>query len=248
MTTRRILPGLALLALTLFACAGSALAAMSKDPVFGQHAFYRGGSVLPVLHPAYVSRAQAVAAARRANKSSTAPIIKRISPLHASVGQKLTITGKNFVAGKGKTRVFFLRVGGGAAWVRSDSGSNTKVVVTDPSSVQKLLPLDGQATRFQIRVLGKRFGSPSKVSSSPVISGPSGGGLGGSSESSGASGAGAASPVIGPTTGVGGCTPNFNDPNSDVDGDLLPDAVEHQIGTDPCNKDTDGDGVEDGYE
>jgi hypothetical protein len=196
MTTRRILPGLALAALTLFACAGSALAA-------------------------------------------SAPVIKKISPLHASVGQQLTITGKNFVAGKGKTRVFFLRVGGGAAWVRSDSGSKTKVVVTVPSSVQKLLPLDGHATRFQIRVLGKRFGSPSKVSSSPLISGPSGGGLGG---------AGGAGTVIGPTTGVAGCTPNFNDPNSDVDGDLLPDAVERQIGTDPCNKDTDGDGVSDGYE
>jgi hypothetical protein len=199
MTTRRILPGLALAALTLFACAGSALAA-------------------------------------------SAPVIKKISPLNASIGQKLTITGKNFVAGKGKTGVFFLRVGGGAAWVRSDSGSKTKVVVTVPSSVQKLLPLDGHATRFQIRVLGKRFGSPSKVASSPLISGPSGGGLGG------ATGAGGSSPVIGPTTGVAGCTPNFNDPTVDSDGDGLPDQLERAIGTDPCNPDTDGDGVPDGYE
>jgi hypothetical protein len=206
MTTRRILPGLALLALTLLVCAGSAWAAN-------------------------VSASKA--------KKTTAPVITKITPLRAKIGDKLTITGKNFVPGKGKTRVFFLRVGGGAAWVRSDSGTRTKVVVHIPATLQKLLPVDGHATRFQIRVLGKRFGSPSKAAKSPLISGPAGANGGGS--------AGPAS-VVGPTTGVGGCTPNFTDASVDSDGDLLPDVEEHRIGTDPCAKDTDGDGVEDGYE
>ena len=34
----------------------------------------------------------------------------------------------------------------------------------------------------------------------------------------------------------------------DDDKDLLADTIETSIGTDPCNSDTDGDGVEDGYE
>ncbi len=39
---------------------------------------------------------------------------------------------------------------------------------------------------------------------------------------------------------------NKNDP--DIDGDLLPNQLEQVIGTDQCKADTDGDGVEDGYE
>jgi hypothetical protein len=241
MTNRRILRGLVLLALTLFACAGSAWAATFKNPALGDRAFYRDGSVLSPLRPAFVTRSQAVAAARAARKKSTAPVIKRITPLQAKLGDKLTIYGKNFVAGKGKTRVFFLRVGGGAAWVRSVTGTKTKVVVVIPTALGKLLPIDGRATRFQIRVLGKRFGSPTRVSRSPMISGPAG-------ANSGTNGPVGASAVIGPTNGVGGCTPNFTDPTVDSDGDLLPDVEEHRIGTDPCNKDTDLDGVEDGYE
>jgi hypothetical protein len=183
--------------------------------------------------------AAALACAGPASASSKAPVIKKISPLRLKVGQKLTITGKNFLPGKHKSKVFFLRVGKpGAVWVRADKGTKTKLTVTVPSTLQKLLPTDGSAARFQLRVLTKRFGSPSKSSRSPLISGTPGAGGGG---------AGSAG-VTGPSTGTTGCTPNFNDPNADTDGDLLPDVLEHQIGTDPCNKDTDGDGVEDGYE
>src|SRR5436853_559961 len=131
MTTRRILLGLALLATTLLACAGTASAK-----------FYNDGSVLPMLRPAFVTHAQAVAAAKKKSKKCRAPLIGA-------------------------------RPGGGA---------------------------------------------------------------------------GGASGVIGPTTGVAGCDPNFSDPTVDSDKDLLSDVREHQIGTDPCSKDSDADGVEDGYE
>ena len=43
-----------------------------------------------------------------------------------------------------------------------------------------------------------------------------------------------------------GCS--TTDPSGDADGDLLSNATEKSIGTDPCNYDTDGDGVSDGYE
>jgi hypothetical protein len=186
-----------------------------------------------------------LAFAGSASAASKAPVIKTISPLRLKVGQKVTITGKNFLKGKNKNKVFFLRVGrAGAVWARAEKASTKKIVVTVPATLQKLLPANGSATRFQLRVLTKRFGSPSRSSRSPLISGSP------SSVSGGGGGAGSAgsASVTGPTTGVGGCTPNFADPNADTDGDLLPDALEHSIGTDPCAKDTDGDGVEDGYE
>lgn len=223
MTTRRILLGLALLATTLLACAGTASAK-----------FYNDGSVLPMLRPAFVTHAEAVAAAK---KKSKAPSVTKVTPSRLKVGQKLYVYGKNFTPGKGKTKVFFLRYHhAGAAWVRADSATKTRIIVTVPTSLQKLIPASGTATRFQIRVLTSRFSSILKASRSPLISATPGGG------------AGSASGVIGPTTGVAGCNPNFSDPTVDSDKDLLPDVREHQIGTDPCSKDSDGDGVEDGYE
>jgi hypothetical protein len=204
---RRTLFTVALLALTLFAVAGTASAASS-------------------------------ALAAKAKKKSSAPAVTKISPLKLKVGDKLYIYGKNFLPGKGKSKVFFLRVGHqGAAWVRADKATKTKITVTVPASLRKLIPASGAATRFQIRVLAKSFGSVTKASRSPLISGVSGG-------VGGAGGTG----VTGPTNGVGACVPNFSDPTVDSDHDLLPDVREHQIGTDPCNRDSDGDGVSDGYE
>ena len=235
---RRALSTLALLATTGLASAGTASAAPTKALPTGTHTFYRDGSVLPVLRPAFVSRAQAKAAAKK-RKKSKAPVVTKVSPMTLKVGEKLSVYGKNFLPGKGKTKVFFLRVGHpGAAWVRSTSGSKTKVVVTVPASLNKLIPANGQATRFQIRVLTKSFGKATRTSRSPLISTTPGAG----------SGSAGSAAVSGPTTGVGGCIPNFSDPTVDSDKDLIPDVREHQIGTDPCNKDTDGDGVEDGYE
>ncbi|MFL5913004.1 MAG: IPT/TIG domain-containing protein [Gaiellaceae bacterium] len=234
---RRALSTLALLATTALASAGSASAATFKNPALGSHSFYRDGSVLTPVLPAYATRAEAVAAAHK-KKKSTAPVVTKVSPMRLKVGEKLYIYGKNFLPGKGKSRVFFLRVGhAGAAWVRSNSGTKTRLVVTVPASLNKLIPASGQATRFQIRVLTKSFGKATRTGHSPLISTTPGAG-------SGAGGAG----VSGPSNGVSGCVPNFSDPTADTDKDLLPDVREHAIGTDPCSKDSDGDGVSDGYE
>src|SRR3989442_12701203 len=125
---RRTILGLALLATALLACAGIASASASKT--LSGHAFYRDGSVLTPLRPAFITRAQARAAAHK-KKKSKAPVVTKIQPLNLKVGEKLYIYGKNFLPGKGKTRVFFLRVGKqGAAWVRADSGTKTRLAVT----------------------------------------------------------------------------------------------------------------------
>src|SRR4051812_34438968 len=90
-------------------------------------------------------------AAAKASRST--PVITSISPKHAVVGGTLTIKGKNFVPGAAKNRVFFYRVGGGSTWVKAEKASTTKIVVTIPDKLSKLLPTTGKEARVQLRVL-----------------------------------------------------------------------------------------------
>ncbi|MFL5781844.1 MAG: Ig-like domain-containing protein [Thermoleophilaceae bacterium] len=169
------------------------------------------------------------------HKASTAePTVSKVTPLKAKVGDKLTITGKNF-RGASKTKVFFMRKGGGITTAKPSSGSKTKLVVKIPASVTPLLR-SGATTRFQIRVLTSRFGDPTKLSKSPLISPAPSDGDGGGVDTS---------------YGAGDCDHDGikNRDETDDDNDLIPDTVElGTTKTDECNADTDGDGVSDGYE
>ena len=62
--------------------------------------------------------------------TSTAPTITSVSPLKTNVGQKLTILGKHFRAGKNRNRVFFLRQGGGIGSSQAEYATKTRIVVT----------------------------------------------------------------------------------------------------------------------
>ena len=163
-----------------------------------------------------------------------APVVKSISPKTVTVGEKLTIRGRNFVPGKGKTKVFFVRVKGkGVASAAAETASRSRVVVIVPTSLND--PLAGKTARFRVRVLAKRFGEWSPKRISPLIA-PSAATDGG--------GAGAATPE-------GDCDTDgtINSLDADDDNDLLPDSQENgQLGTLPCNGDSDGDGVQDGFE
>jgi IPT/TIG domain len=166
--------------------------------------------------------------------STPEPVIGKVTPLKAKVGEKLTIVGKNFRS-RSKTRVFFLRVGGGVTSVKPDSASKKRLVVTVPETVTALLRDTASATRFQIRVLTTRFGDPTKKSRSPLIS------------------AAPFKPGPGPGPGSG---PGDNDHDgyndtvdTDDDNDLVPDKVEiNTTATDPKTADSDNDGITDGYE
>jgi hypothetical protein len=159
------------------------------------------------------------------------PTITGIAPSKLKIGNKLTIRGKNFVPGKLKNTVVFLRARARPLFVRADSATSTRITITIP---EKLLPFlsvrGGQpvATRFQLRVLAKRFGlsfTSSKLS--PVIS-PSDGGI---------------------TNVTPNCKPDYTvGSQKDVDGDGLTDPLEKTLGLDACKADTDGDGVTDGFE
>jgi hypothetical protein len=160
------------------------------------------------------------------------PTIRSVAPKQLAVGQTLTLKGSHYRKGKKKNTVVFKRDGGRAIFVRAPQATSTRITLVVPA---KLLPYfrqkagKPQPTRFRLRVLAARFGkrfTPDKLT--PLIN-PTG-------------------PVKGGTADDcdGDTIPNSTD--NDDDNDLLSDGVEQAIGTKPCNPDTDGDGMTDGWE
>jgi IPT/TIG domain len=179
---------------------------------------------------ALVATAPAASAAKR--KAVPEPEITRVTPMRISVGRVLTIRGHNFKPRRSKNTVVFRAPNGRSAFAKPRTASRTKLTVVVPASVARLL-VGRKSIRFKLRVLAGRFSKFTPRRLSPVVVGaddPSGGG-----SSSGGSSSG------------GGANAACSD-SSDHDGDLLSNAFELQIRTDPCLPDTDLDGVEDGYE
>src|SRR3954452_17643764 len=144
-----------------------------------------------------------------AAKRPPVPTIKSISPLTAKVGDKLTVKGSNFKPGKNKTRVFFVRRGGGTAIARAEQATSTKLVVTIPAQLDKVL--GGKAAREQLRVLAKRFGKLSVAKRSPIVS--------------------PAAAVTGPSNPT-----DPTDPNGDCDNDKVPNSAETDMDGDLLSK------------
>ena len=151
--------------------------------------------------------------------------IKLVSPMRVVVGKTITIRGAHFSSSRRSNTVIFRSANGRSAFAKPRRAGANRLVVRVPGSVERLLVNRdskgvGSPTRLRIRVLvRRRYGTLSKRRNSPVV------------VSALKSGAPAA-------CGTG----------SDFDRDLVPNTTEAQIKTDPCNKDTDGDGVEDGFE
>src|SRR5829696_4204395 len=171
-------------------------------------------------------------------KKAKPPVVTRVAPLKVEIGQKLEIRGRHFRRGRKKNTGVFKRSGGRAVFVKADVGTTKLLRLTVPARLEKELASRGTerlATRFRLRVLAKKFGKRfTRLSLSPVVS--------------------PASPPAPPRPAESvpdsDCDGDGvkNKDSADDDGDLLPDDLEARIGTDPCNPDTDGDGVEDGYE
>jgi hypothetical protein len=199
--------------------------------------------VLAVAFGALVVPATADAAKKKL------PVITKVTPKTVSVGESLTITGKNFRVGKAKNTVLFKRDGGKAVFVKTGIATSKSIKITIPKSLEKYMAAeDGKptASRFRLRVLTTRLGrSFTSASASPVI-GPERvkpAVDAGSSAGAGAGGGGGG--------GVGDSTPvaPVLDPNADCDGDGVTNGFETvDLKTLPCVADTDGDGVTDGYE
>jgi hypothetical protein len=166
-------------------------------------------------------------------QAASVPQITRVSPLKLGVGDVLTVYGKNFVPGKNRNYVIFQRARARAVFAQADKATRTKIMFVVPAKLVPFLARRGGSvvyTRFNLRVLARRL--------SPVYTRKS------------------LSPQIGPlpigtpapasTADCVNGVPTGRSTDSDHDG--LPDTLEKKIGTNPCNADTDGDGVPDGYE
>lgn len=191
----------------------------------------------PRLHPQSVtSTARAHAAKASPHKSRVKlPVVSSISPRHIALGQTLTIRGHNFIAGKKKNTVVFQRNGMRAVFVTVGTASHTAMRVVLPAKLKPFLTSragEPQPTLFRFKVLSKRFSAKfTKPSRSPIISFSGGGAGGGGTPSTGCD-----------TTG------HSLTPAGDADHDLLSNAVEASLGTNPCAADSDSDGITDGYE
>ncbi|HWM12138.1 MAG TPA: hypothetical protein VNO82_22450 [Solirubrobacteraceae bacterium] len=181
----------------------------------------------------------ATAPATAAERAKAAkPTIARVTPMRLEVGETLTIRGKRFRAKPRRNTVIFRGADGRTAFAKPRRASRRKLVVKVPASVARLLIVrDGRQrpTRLTLRVLAGRFSAFTPRRLSPVVLGI--GGAGGPGDPGGPGGPGD------PAKKLAACNSD-----ADHDNDLLPNLREIEIGTDPCLLDTDGEGIEDGYE
>jgi hypothetical protein len=168
-----------------------------------------------------------------ASKSPTYPVVKKVSPLKLGVGERLTLRGTGFRAGKAANTVVFKRDGKPAIFVKSGLSTKKKIYVNVPDKVAAFLAAkDGTAvpTRFRLRVLAGRFSkhfTSNKLS--PLIKAKA------SSSGSGSAYKSCQQAAVA-------------NPSTDADSDGMASALELAYGLDPCTPDTDGDGMVDGYE
>jgi hypothetical protein len=191
-----------------------------------------------------------VPAAPAAKKKAATPSITRVMPMRISVGARLTILGQNFKAERRANTVVFRAPNGRSAFAKPRRASRNRLVVVVPGAVSRLLRgglSDPKPTRLKLRVLAGKFSAFTTRRLSPVVTGfGSGDGPGGGAPSGGKPGAG--SPGAGGPAGGGPAAAAPCTNSADHDGDLLPNALELDVKTDPCLPDTDGDQMTDGWE
>ena len=164
-------------------------------------------------------------------KKKAGPQITRVQPMRISVGATLTIKGRRFKSARHKNTVIFRSADGRTAFAKPRRASGRKLVLTVPASVGRLLRVRNSRqapTRLKLRVLAGKFSKFTPRRLSPVVT--------------------AAGSGDGPGGGNGGGGIAICDNDSDHDNDLLSNARELEIGTDPCLSDTDNDQMTDGWE
>jgi hypothetical protein len=181
-------------------------------------------SLLGLSVLALLATAPLASAAKHGSKGPV-PQITRVTPMRVSVGRLLTIRGRHFRAKRTANTVIFRAGNGRTAFAKPRRASRTKLVVRVPAAVARLLVVRNnrqRPTRLKLRVLAGKFSKYTSRRLSPVVTGVAAGDGG---------------------AGLAAC-----DSSSDHDGDLLSNSLELSIKTDPCLRDTDKDGVEDGFE
>jgi len=167
-----------------------------------------------------------LAATPLAEAKTPRPYVKSVTPLRASVGEKMTIQGFYFTPGYAENMVVLVRRDGRVSYVRSEHSTKSEMTIILPKKLERLLKVvDGVRvpTGFRIKVIARRMSRLAKGALSQ--------------------------PMIGPDV-AGDCDKDGipNETDLDDDNDLLPDAIERRARTNPCVADSDGDKLLDGWE
>jgi hypothetical protein len=165
-------------------------------------------------------------AAPLAEARTPRPYVKSVSPLRASVGEKMTLQGYYFTPGYAENMVVLVASDGRVSYVRSEHSTKRTMTIIVPKKVERLLNVvNGKpvATSFRVKVIAKRMSRLARGALSQ--------------------------PLIGPDVG-GDCDKdgNPNPTDGDDDNDLLPDSIEETARTNPCLPDSDSDRLLDGWE
>lgn len=178
-------------------------------------------------------------------KKPVYPTISSIAPRKLMIGEKLTIKGAHLSAGKVKSSVAFYRAGKPVVFVKADSATSTKVVVTVSTKVGNLLAQRdglGVPTQLRLRVVAKKMSkSWTKNSRSPVVVPIPGAVTAPPGSEAAAQQAAALAYKTCQEQAVAA-------PAADADSDGVANGTELQHKLDPCTADTDGDALIDGYE
>jgi hypothetical protein len=152
--------------------------------------------------------------------------------MRVTLGETLVIRGKHFRSKPRGNTVVFQGASGRTAFVKPRRATSRKLVLKVSATVARLLAVRNSRqvpTRIRLRVLTSRFSAFTPRRLSPVVLSLTYGGPGNPDK-----------PVTGPL--------NVCNSDADYDNDLLPNQLELTLKTDPCLMDTDGDGIEDGFE
>ena len=210
-----------------------------------------------------VLAAAVLAPAGVADAAAKYPTVKKIAPMTVSVGETMTVTGSGFVKGKGKNTVVFRRAGERSIFVKADGLSSTRLNVVVPEKLRSSLATkSGKAvsTKFQIRILAKRFGRGyTPLTKSPTVRAAATKAGTTTTETTPAATTTTAAAPTGRTDAPAPAPAPVPEPNcdgdsqvdavdADDDNDLLADTTEDTLQTNRCLSDTDGDGMQDGWE
>ena len=201
-----------------------------------------------LLAPAGVSAAK--------GKKSKNPTVTSVSPMRVKAGASLSLRGRNFSRNRRRNTVIFA-VGRRSIFVKPFRASSRRLVVKVPVSVERIMRVRDSnltPTRFSLKVAtNRRFSRKTSRRLSPVVVPVSSRKITPPAAPKPPSGSGAkdGGPVVTPPPPPPpDCdkdgTPDSSDTASDPD--LLSDAQERSLKTDPCDADTDNDGAEDGFE
>jgi hypothetical protein len=151
-------------------------------------------------------------------RKSKKPSITSVSPMRVKVGHRLKIRGRRFSSHRKRNTVVFKAPGGRIVFARVKRSSSRKLVVTIPKRAARILKTKAGTA------------SPTRVRLKVLVR----------SRSSRYTSRRLSPVLVGKAASCG--------KGSDKDHDALANATELRYGLDPCDADTDGDGMYDGWE